>query len=128
MADSPPGQPLTVQVVRLLVELATLAGLGWCGWRLGHGGTSGIALGLVFVAATAALRGALGTPDDPARLARPVVPVPGRVRLALELVIIGLAAWAIWFAVSRAASETFMTVAGVLYAVTWDRQLWLLRH
>lgn len=121
-------QPLTAQLVRLLVELASLAALAWWGWKLGDGGTAGIALALLFIFFAAALRGALGTPGDPARTAQPWITVPGWLRLALELVILGLAAFAIWITVSRAASETFLTVAGVLYVVTWDRQLWLLRH
>lgn len=126
--DGAPAQPLSAQLVRLVVELASLAGLAWWGWTLGDGGLAGIALALLFVFLAAALRGALGTPGDPARGAKPPVAVPGWLRLALELVILAVTAYAIWVSVSRAASETFLTVAVVLYVVTWDRSLWLLRH
>ncbi|MDQ4044857.1 MAG: hypothetical protein M3173_05345 [Chloroflexota bacterium] len=67
-------------------------------------------------------------PNDPARNPISVIVVPGWVRLLIELVIFGVAVWSLLVFVSRAASESFLTAAGVVYIVAWDRTCWLLRQ
>lgn len=119
---------MVVLIVRIAVELAAFAGLAWWGWSLGHVASGRLALAIVIPAVAAWLWIMVGTPGDPALLIPPRVAWAGPGRLLLEVTILGVAAFAIWTTVSRAASETFLTVAVVLYAVTWDRQLWLLRH
>ena len=50
----------------------------------------------------------------------PVVSTPGQLRLALEIVLFGIAAYGYWVEWSRAASETFPTVSVLHYAITWS--------
>lgn len=110
--------------VRFLLELALVAGIAYWGWRVGDGGVSGGLLATLFVAIFATLWGVIGTPNDGSRGA-PVIPVPGRWRLLLELAIIGIAAYGVWTSWSRAAAETLLTAFVIHYALTWERSRWL---
>ena len=124
----PPAQPLVMLAVRFLLELIALGALGWAGWNLGNGGVLGWVLAAVFVIIAGAAWGAFTVPDDPARNPTPVIVLPGWVRLLIELTVFGLAAWALWAFVSRAASETYLTAIGVISLVGWDRIWWLLKQ
>ena len=98
-----------------------LAGVGMAGWAVWR------YIGAILaVAAAAALWGVSGTPGDGSRGA-PVVETPGPLRLLLELTLFAAAGYGIWVAWSRAAAETFLTIAVLHYAITWERQWWLLR-
>jgi hypothetical protein len=97
------------------------AGCGLVGWHFG-----GWAGAIAASAASMALWGVFGTPGDGSR-GTPVVNTSGRIRLVLEIALFGIAAWGIWVVWNRAASETFLTIALLHYAITWERQWWLLR-
>lgn len=125
LAPSPPRLNLAY---RFLLELGILAALAYWGWQLGGRDLAGVGLAALFVAAAATAWGIFAVPDDPSRSRRAPVPVPGALRLVLELGLIGLAAYGVWAAGSRAAGETLLTAAGLHYALTWDRIAWLLRH
>lgn len=127
-ASEPPAQPMVMLAVRFLLEMVALGGIGWAGWNIVGGGIGGAALATAFVVAAAAAWGALTVPGDPARNPTPVVIVPGWVRLLVELAVLGLAAWALWAHVSRAASESFLTAVGIVTLVGWDRIWWLLKQ
>jgi Protein of unknown function (DUF2568) len=88
-----------------------------------------LALFLAFLLVTACglVWTAFGTPNDPLRDSRPIVRIRGPVRLLLEFMVLGIAAFGIWIAGSRAASETLLTAAGLCYGVTWERLVWLAR-
>ncbi len=126
-AGEPPAQPLVMLATRFLLELIGFGAIGWAGWQVG-GGLVGGALAAVFVVAAGAAWGALTVPGDPARNPEPVIVVPGWARLLVELAIFGLAAWALWVFVSRAASETYLTALGIVTLVGWDRIWWLLKQ
>lgn len=113
---------------RFLLELIAFGAIGWAGWQLGSQGIWGGVLAAVFALSAMALWGALTDPDDPARNPIPVVVVPGWLRLVVELAVFGAAAWSLWAFSSRAASEAFMTAAGIVFVVGWDRTWWLLRQ
>jgi hypothetical protein len=98
-----------------------LAGVAMLGWEL-----AGVVGAIALATGAMALWGIFGTEGDGTR-GDPVVRTPGPVRLLLELVLFGLGAVGIWLVWSRAASETFLTVSVLHYAITWERQWWLLR-
>ena len=128
VADPPPSTPAVMLAARFLLELFGLAGFAMWGWSLGSGGPLGGLLGALFVLIAAAAWGVFRVRHDPpGKTDHPVI-VPGPVRLTIELAFFGLAAAGWWLAGYRAASETLMTAAAVLYVVTWDRQRWLLRQ
>jgi hypothetical protein len=126
--DAPPAQPVVMLAVRFLLELIGLGAIGWAGWNLGSGGLAGGALAALLVVVAGTAWGALTVPGDPARNPTPVIVVPGWARLLIELAVFGLAAWALWVFVSRAASETYLTALGVISLVGWDRIWWLLKQ
>lgn len=124
----PPHQPLTIGIVRFALELAAIGGLGWWGWTLGDGGVTGTILAILIPTIAFTIWGVFAVRDDPARNPNPPVAVPGWLRLIIELSVFGLAAYGIWTSGSRAAAETLLTGVGIVYAVTWDRQWWLLKQ
>ena len=98
-----------------------IGGVGLLGREL-VGMPGAVALAL----AAMALWGVFGTAGDGTR-GDPVVKTPGPIRLTLELTLFGLGALGFWLGWSRAASETFLTVSVLHYAITWERQWWLIR-
>lgn len=124
----PPNQPLTIGIVRFALELAAIGGLGWWGWTLGGGGMTGTMLAILIPGFAFTIWGVFAVSNDPARNPNPPVAIPGWMRLIIELSVFGLAAYGIWTSGSRAASETLLTGVGIVYAVTWDRQWWLLKQ
>ncbi len=127
-ADPPPTTPAVMLAARFLLELFGLAGYAWWGWSIGNGGLWGGLLAAILLVAAAAVWGIFRVRHDPpGKTDHPVI-VPGKVRFAIEIGFFALAATGFWLGGSRAASETLMTAVVILYAVTWDRQRWLLRQ
>lgn len=125
---APPSQPMIMLAFRFMLELIAFGSIGWAGWRIGDGGITGGVFAAVAVLIAAAAWGSFSVPDDPTRNPTPVVAVPGWLRLGIEFLIFGLAAWSLWVYVSRAASETFLTALGIATLVDWDRTWWILRQ
>jgi len=110
--------------VRLFLELSALFIIGWWGWRQRSDGWQ-IVLAVVIPLVAASLWGIFAVPNDPSRSGSAPVPVPGIVRLALELGFFAAAAWALHdLGFSRAAS-LFATAVTLHYLVSFDRVRWL---
>ena len=124
----PETPPWPVGVALFALEVAVFCGFIVWGWRTGGGGIGGVALAVAAPVALGAVWGTFAVPDDPHRNPHPPVPIPGPLRFAIELGIFGLAAWAIWSSGLRAYAETLLTGVVILYALTWERQRWLLRQ
>ncbi|MDQ3524543.1 MAG: YrdB family protein [Chloroflexota bacterium] len=124
----PPRQPMIMLAVRFVLELVAFGGIGLAGWRIGDDGVSGGVLASMFVLAAAVLWGTCSVRDDPTRNPKPVVAIRGWMRLLIEFSVFGVAAWSLWVFASRAASETFLTMLGIVTLVGWDRHWWLLRQ
>jgi hypothetical protein len=113
--------------LRFLLELAALLGLGMAGWSLSEGWWRWLlALALPLVAAT--LWGTFAVPDDPSRSGRAPVPVPGAVRLALELAILFGGSAGFYLAGHAAAGLAMALLIALSYAFSLDRLGWLLRQ
>jgi hypothetical protein len=65
-------------------------------------------------------------PADPSRSGNAPIPVPGVVRLALELTFFALAAWALRAADLPRWGILFGVIVLVHYALSYDRLRWLL--
>lgn len=113
--------------VRLLLQVASLCALAYGARELAPDGPARFVAVLVVPLLAAVAWGLFGTPGDAAgRPGRPPVPVPGRVRLLLEALVLfgGAVLLAVsgqgWWAVA-------LTGALVAYHVAaWDRVRWLL--
>ena len=113
--------------LRFLLEVAALFALGLWGWRVGSGPTRWLlALALPTVAAVA--WGTLAVPGDPSRSGGAPVPIPGLVRLLLELSFFAAAV----LSLRTLGWERWGTVLGVVvvlhYLVSYDRVSWLVRQ
>jgi Protein of unknown function (DUF2568) len=113
--------------LRFPLELVGLYSLGLWGWRTGEGWLRWLlVLGLPLFAAAA--WATFAVPDDPSRSGEAPIPVPGLLRLVLEL---GLFASAVLClrGVSLAHWGTGLAFVVILhYVASYDRLVWLLRQ
>jgi len=110
--------------VRFLLEIAVWVAAGAFGWQRFDGVWRWIAV-IGFPLGLMTLWGTFAVPNDPSRGGTPLVPVPGVVRLFLELAVFG-AGVACMHAIGQtrwAIALTAVTVAH--YALSWDRIAWL---
>jgi hypothetical protein len=113
--------------VRFMLELAALAALAYWGW-VQHTGILRflLALGLPLLAAT--LWAVFAVPGDRSRSGGAPVPVPGIVRLLLELLLFGAAAWCLYDADRVILANIFGLIVLIHYVISYDRIIWLLRN
>lgn len=113
--------------VRFLLEVGALISLGAWGWQQFEGLARILAaVGIPLLAAI--LWGTFAVPEDPSRSGKAPVPVPGLVRLILELAFFGLAVWAL-FAMQAVTLAWILLIAVILhYLVSYDRIAWLLKR
>jgi hypothetical protein len=108
--------------VRFALELAAL--LGWGLWgRSALAGWAGWALACGLPLAAALVWGTLRVPNDPGPAP---VPVPGWVRLVVEAVVLGGAAWAFYASGRPVWALIYGMVLVAHYAASYDRVGWLL--
>jgi hypothetical protein len=113
--------------LRFVLEIAALFGLGYWGWTQHDGIWRFVwSIGLVILAAV--IWGTFAVPDDPSRSGKAPVPVPGAVRLVLELVFFAAGTWA-FFASGLPLWGTALGILTVIhYALSYDRVIWLLKQ
>jgi drug/metabolite transporter (DMT)-like permease len=111
--------------VRFLLEIAALVAIGYWGFRE-HTGILQFLLGIGLPLLAAASWGIFAVPGDRSRSGDAPVPVPGVVRLILELALFGLAAWALYDAGNPVLAFVLAGVTLVHYALSYDRVAWLL--
>ncbi|MGX7874881.1 YrdB family protein [Mesorhizobium sp. ORM6] len=113
--------------LRFLLELAALLGLGMAGWSFSSEWWRwGLAVALPFIAAV--LWGTFAVLNDPSRSGRAPVPVPGTVRLALELAILFSGAAGFHLADYSVMGIAVAVLVAISYALSLDRLRWLLRQ
>ncbi|MBZ9881296.1 YrdB family protein [Mesorhizobium sp. CA10] len=113
--------------LRFLLELAALLGLGMVGWSFAVDFSRWIlAVALPLVAAV--LWGTFAVLNDPSRSGRAPVPVPGALRLALELVILCGGAAGFYLTGHAAIGIVMALLIAFSYAFSLDRLAWLLRQ
>ena len=112
---------------RFLLEIAGLVALGFWGWNQTEGILRFVlALGIPLIAAV--LWGTFAVPDDPSRSGKAPVPVPGIVRLLLELAFFGIATWSILDYGATTVGWVYGIVVLAHYLISYDRVLWLIRR
>jgi hypothetical protein len=112
--------------LRFLLELSTLASLGFWGLQTGNGFSAWLLM-VAVPALAAVMWGTFAVPGDPSRSGKAPVPVPGPIRLALELAFFASAISAL-FQVGAPQLGWVMSVLVLLhYTLSYDRILWLLK-
>lgn len=113
--------------LRFILEIAGLVALGWWGWNQGEGILRFVlAFGIPFLVAV--LWGTFAVPDDPSRSGGARVPVPGAVRLVLELAFFASATWSIFAADATTLGWIYGIAALIHYVISYDRVMWLVRQ
>lgn len=111
--------------IRFLLELAALAVMGIWGWRQGEGWMQYLlVIGIPLL--VAAVWGTFAVPNDPSRSGKAPIPVPGIIRLIIELTVFGFATWALYDLNYTGLSLAMGIIVVVHYFVSYDRVHWLL--
>jgi len=113
--------------VRFVMEIAALVALGYWGF-VQHTGVWQFVLALGLPLLAAITWGTFAVPGDPSRSGKAPVPVPGVVRLLLELAFFGLAAWALGDAGKPILALVLAGVTFAHYVLSYDRVAWLVQQ
>jgi hypothetical protein len=113
--------------LRFVLELTALVAFAQWGWMAFGGGFQWAAVIAASVAGAAAW-GTFNVAGDPSRSGKAPIPVPGVVRLSIELVFFALAAVALGFVGANLVGWVFIAIVAGHYAASWDRVAWLLRR
>ncbi len=114
-------------VLRFLLEIAALVAIGYWGFSQ-QTGLLRFLLGIGLPVIAAAIWATFAVPDDPSRSGRAPVPVPGVLRLVLELALFVSAVWALVDAGSPTLALIMASITVVHYALSYDRVAWLIRQ
>jgi hypothetical protein len=107
-------------VLRFFLEIVALVSIGQWGWRLTGGPLRWVlAIGLPVLAAI--LWATFKVPDDGAVSGKVIVPVPGRVRLSIELAFFGFAIWAMVSSSQTLLGLAFLVAVFLHYLWSIDR-------
>jgi hypothetical protein len=111
--------------LRFVLEMWALGAIGAFGWTRFDTSVakwlSAIGLPLVFMV----VWGAFAVSDDPSRSGAAPIPIAGLLRLALELVLLGLAAASLVFVGHQTQGWIYTALVLGHYALSWDRVAWL---
>lgn len=122
---SPPTMAGWNLALRFGLELAALGGLATAAWRQTSGPARWAAT-LVLPVVAAAIWATFNVPDDPSRSGAAPVAVPGSVRLAIELAVLGGGAVALAVTGRRELGLALGALILVHYAASIPRIEWLL--
>jgi hypothetical protein len=111
---------------RFLLELTAVIALGYWGWIV-FDDIWRVALGIGLPLAAAVIWGTFRVPDEPMHRGDVPVPIPGVLRLLLELVLFASASWLLILAGTKSLGWIFAALVAIHYVISYDRVLWLLR-
>lgn len=129
MPEPPPHEPVTSGFAgQFLLEVVGLIGMARLGWYLGGEGPRRIVLATLLVILAGALWGIFRTPGFVPSGRDPVVPIPGPMRLAVEVLFFAVASWGLWISGWNIAGA--VTIAGtvIVYWTLRDRTIGLLQN
>jgi hypothetical protein len=113
--------------LRLLLELIALFIFGYWGWHQDIG-IFRFGLAVVGPVLFAAIWYTFNVRDDPSRSGEAPVPVPGALRLSLELILFALAAVAAYTTISKLIGLLLGTIVLLHYLFSYKRVVWMLKN
>ena len=114
-------------MLRFLLELCVLSVAGYWGSTVTKGFTRFLlVLGMPLLLAI--VWGTFAVPNDPSRSGHAPIPVPGVVRLVLELANFAFAAWALYDVGLPLPGLILVVLVIVHYILSYDRITWLVRQ
>ena len=110
--------------IRFLLEIIVLIAIGLWGWRQSESWPRYLlAIGIPVLLAV--IWGTFAVPDDPSRSGAAPVPVPGLLRLAIELGMFAFASWVLY----DMGYDKLWWILGLIvllhYIASYDRIIWL---
>ena len=113
--------------IRFLLELTSLIVMGLWGWKQSDGWIRFVlVLGIPIIAA--AIWGTFAVLNDPSRSGAAPIPVPGILRLAIELVFFAIATWALYDLGYSKLSLALGMIVTIHYIISYDRIIWLINQ
>ena len=113
--------------LRFLLELAALGGFAALAWHLSAGYWR-FFTALAVVGALGTIWATFAVPDDPSRSGKAPVPIPGALRLVLELAILFGGAWA-FHAAGFSWTGLVLGLLVIVHYLLWtNRTMWLLQN
>ena len=113
--------------LRFILEITALICLGIWGWNQSDGWIRYV-LAPGLPALTGAIWGIFAVPGDPSRSGAAPIPIPGIIRLILELIIFFMSTLALFEMNYDRIGWIFGIIVSIHYLVSYDRILWLLKH
>ncbi len=111
--------------LRFLLELSALLTMGIWGWQQRVDGLRFV-LALSIPLLLAIIWGVFAVPNDPSRSGKAPVPIPGLLRLVIELAFFALAAWAL-YDLGHVIPALVLGIISLLHSlISYDRVWWLL--
>ena len=112
-------------VLRFFLEVTALLSIGFWGWNQTQGWASlYLAIGLPVLLAI--IWGVFAVPNDPGRSGKSPVPIPGILRLILELSFFAFAIWSLHDLGWNTTSLILGAVVILHYAIAFRRVIWLI--
>ena len=113
--------------LRFLLEIAALLAIGHWGWKQSDTWMHFLlAFGLPIV--FAAIWGVFNVPNDPSRSGKAPIPVPGSIRLAIELTFFIIATWTLYDTGEIKFAWILGSIVAVHYIISYDRISWLVKQ
>jgi hypothetical protein len=112
--------------LRFLLELASLFAFGYWGWTQ-HDGALRFILVIGIPLLAAAIWGTFRVPADASANGKAPVPIPGWLRLLIEIVFFSSAVWCLLHANAMTAGRLLGGLILFHYIISYDRIGWLLK-
>lgn len=119
------GHPVNL-LFRFLLELSVLGIVAFWSWK-SFTGWQGTVMAFVIPFVMAVIWGSFTVPDDPSRSGKAPVPIPGPLRLLLELLFFSFAVWCLFDLGLSVFWKVFGLLVLVHYVISWDRISWMLK-
>ncbi len=113
--------------IRFLLEMTALVTMGIWGWRQREDWTR-LILAIGIPMAAALVWGLFAVRDDPSRSGSAPIPIPGIIRLLIELAFFGLSVWMLYHLQYIRLSRIIGITVILHYLISYDRIQWLIRH
>lgn len=112
---------------RFLLEMTGIFIYGYWGWNASSGPLRYLlALGLPLIAA--ASWGTFRVPEDSSHSGRAPIPIPGVLRLFIEIVFFSLAVFLLMISGKEGMGWIFAGAVFIHYLLSYDRVFWLLKQ
>ena len=112
---------------RFLLEMTAFVIYGYWGWQASTGMLRYLlALGLPLAAAV--LWGTFAVPGDPSRSGKAPIPIPGVLRLFLEIMFFSLAAYLLMITGREGLGWIFAGAVFIHYLLSYDRIWWMIKQ